>query len=89
MNGTISQKTIHRIPNYFTLDDLVVPPEGKRPCYSYRCLAQAAIKGSDDGRLVLQEIYAAIEARFAYYMNRKSEDWKVCVLNLMHASAQT
>ncbi|KAG8800607.1 hypothetical protein FRC16_002491 [Serendipita sp. 398] len=50
------------------------PPDGK-PLYSYATLIRYAIKGSPEGRLLLEEIYYAIEQRYPYFKTAPA-GWK-------------
>ncbi|KAG9058830.1 hypothetical protein FS842_000027 [Serendipita sp. 407] len=50
-----------------TLDSLQDPPPGTKPRYPYSTLIRYAIKGSPSGRLLLEDIYYALEARFPYF----------------------
>ncbi|KIM33335.1 hypothetical protein M408DRAFT_326089 [Serendipita vermifera MAFF 305830] len=50
------------------------PADGK-PLYSYATLIRYAIKGAPDGRLLLEEIYYAIEQRYPYFKTAPA-GWK-------------
>jgi len=49
------------------LDSLRDGPPGTKPFYPYSTLIRYAIKGSPNGRLLLEDIYYAIESRFPYF----------------------
>lgn len=51
------------------------PPDGQKPFYPYSTLIRYAIKGAPDGRLLLEDIYAAIEKRFPYFTTAPA-GWK-------------
>jgi len=51
------------------------PPDGQKPFYPYSTLIRYAIKGSPEGRLLLEDIYAAIEKRFPYFTTAPA-GWK-------------
>ncbi|KAG8812747.1 hypothetical protein FRC17_001843 [Serendipita sp. 399] len=52
-----------------TLDSLQDPPPGTKPRYPYSTLIRYAIKGSPNGRLLLEDIYYALEARHNLSLN--------------------
>ncbi|PVG00507.1 hypothetical protein CPB86DRAFT_782581 [Serendipita vermifera] len=58
-----------------TLDSLQDPPPGTKPRYPYSTLIRYAIKGSPNERLLLEDIYYALEARFPYFRTAPS-GWK-------------
>ncbi|CDO71316.1 hypothetical protein BN946_scf184908.g73 [Trametes cinnabarina] len=49
------------------LDSLRDGPPGSKPFYPYSTLIRYAIKGSPNGKLLLEDIYYAIESRFPYF----------------------
>ncbi|EPQ59392.1 hypothetical protein GLOTRDRAFT_55344 [Gloeophyllum trabeum ATCC 11539] len=49
------------------LDSLRDGPPGSKPFYPYSTLIRYAIKGSPTGKLLLEDIYYAIESRFPYF----------------------
>ena len=61
------------------LDILNDPPVGEKPNYPYPTLIKLAIYGSPRKRLTLQEIYQALEGRFAQFKNSTDAAWKVCL----------
>ena len=61
------------------LDVLDDPPAGEKPNYPYPTLIKLAIYGSPRKRLTLQEIYQALEGRFAWFKNSTDAAWKVCL----------
>ncbi|KDQ20694.1 hypothetical protein BOTBODRAFT_26713 [Botryobasidium botryosum FD-172 SS1] len=50
-------------------------PGGEKPVYPYSTLIRYAIKGSPQKRLLLEDIYYAIEARFSYFRSAP-RGWK-------------
>jgi hypothetical protein len=59
-----------------SLDSLRDGPPGTKPFYPYSTLIRYAIKGSPTGKLLLEDIYYAIESRFPYFRTAPS-GWKV------------
>ncbi|KAF7433325.1 hypothetical protein PC9H_005275 [Pleurotus ostreatus] len=57
------------------LDSLRDGPPGTKPFYPYSTLIRYAIKGSPNQRLLLEDIYYAIESRFPYFRTAPS-GWK-------------
>ncbi|TFK27021.1 hypothetical protein FA15DRAFT_666756 [Coprinopsis marcescibilis] len=57
------------------LDSLRDGPPGSKPFYPYSTLIRYAIKGSPNGKLLLEDIYYAIESRFPYFRTAPS-GWK-------------
>ncbi|KIM67911.1 hypothetical protein SCLCIDRAFT_1210054 [Scleroderma citrinum Foug A] len=57
------------------LDSLRDGPPGSKPFYPYSTLIRYAIKGSPTGKLLLEDIYYAIESRFPYFRTAPS-GWK-------------
>ncbi|KAF8631221.1 hypothetical protein AX15_002552 [Amanita polypyramis BW_CC] len=57
------------------LDSLRDGPPGTKPFYPYSTLIRYAIKGSPTGKLLLEDIYYAIESRFPYFRTAPS-GWK-------------
>ncbi|KAH7108258.1 fork head domain-containing protein [Auriculariales sp. MPI-PUGE-AT-0066] len=57
------------------LEALEDNPPGSKPPYPYSTLIRCAIKGSPHSRLVLEDIYAALEGRFPYFSTCTS-GWK-------------
>ncbi|KAI0033345.1 hypothetical protein K488DRAFT_13548, partial [Vararia minispora EC-137] len=57
------------------LDSLRDSPPGSKPFYPYSTLIRYAIKGSPDQKLLLEDIYYAIESRFPYFRTASS-GWK-------------
>jgi len=58
-----------------TLDSLRDGPPGSKPFYPYSTLIRYAIKGSPNQKLLLEDIYYAIESRFPYFRTAPS-GWK-------------
>jgi len=58
-----------------SLDSLRDGPAGSKPFYPYSTLIRYAIKGSPTGKLLLEDIYYAIESRFPYFRTAPS-GWK-------------
>ncbi|KAG6378497.1 hypothetical protein JVT61DRAFT_12757 [Boletus reticuloceps] len=57
------------------LDSLRDGPPGSKPFYPYSTLIRYAIKGSPNQKLLLEDIYYAIESRFPYFRAAPS-GWK-------------
>jgi forkhead box protein J2/3 len=57
------------------LDSLRDGPPGSKPFYPYSTLIRYAIKGSPNQKLLLEDIYYAIESRFPYFKTAPS-GWK-------------
>lgn len=57
------------------LDSLRDGPVGTKPFYPYSTLIRYAIKGSPTGKLLLEDIYYAIETRFPYFKTAPA-GWK-------------
>ncbi|EIM88490.1 uncharacterized protein STEHIDRAFT_55479 [Stereum hirsutum FP-91666 SS1] len=57
------------------LDSLRDGPPGSKPFYPYSTLIRYAIKGSPNQKLLLEDIYYAIESRFPYFRSAPS-GWK-------------
>lgn len=57
------------------LDSLRDGPAGTKPFYPYSTLIRYAIKGSPTGKLLLEDIYYAIETRFPYFKTAPA-GWK-------------
>ncbi|TCD70836.1 hypothetical protein EIP91_001526 [Steccherinum ochraceum] len=51
------------------LDSLRDGPPGSKPFYPYSTLIRYAIKGAPNQKLLLEDIYYAIESRFPYFRN--------------------
>ncbi|KAG8734704.1 hypothetical protein FRC12_018417 [Ceratobasidium sp. 428] len=49
---------------------------GERPAYPFTTLIRYAIKGSPKGRLLLEEIYQAIQSRYPFFTTAPA-GWKV------------
>ncbi|KAG6833808.1 hypothetical protein H0H87_011742 [Tephrocybe sp. NHM501043] len=60
------------------LDSLRDGPPGSKPFYPYSTLIRYAIKGSPNQKLLLEDIYYAIESRFPYFRNAPN-GWKVSI----------
>ncbi|KAI0053028.1 hypothetical protein FA95DRAFT_1469602, partial [Auriscalpium vulgare] len=58
-----------------TLDSLRDGPAGSKPFYPYSTLIRYAIKGSPNQKLLLEDIYYAIESRFPYFRTAPA-GWK-------------
>ncbi|KAH8118372.1 hypothetical protein DFH11DRAFT_1502712 [Phellopilus nigrolimitatus] len=58
-----------------SLDSLRDGPPGTKPFYPYSTLIRYAIKGSPNQKLLLEDIYYAIESRFPYFRTAPS-GWK-------------
>ncbi|EIW83700.1 hypothetical protein CONPUDRAFT_31154, partial [Coniophora puteana RWD-64-598 SS2] len=53
------------------------PPPGEKPSQPYPTLIKLAIYGSMRKQLTLQDIYNALEDRFAWFKERRTEKaWK-------------
>jgi len=71
--------------NLLSLPD---PPPGQKPSQALPVLIKLAIYGSSRGKLTLQEIYTALEERFEWFKEHRTENaWKVCCLALEFDSA--
>jgi len=57
------------------LDSLRDGPPGSKPFYPYSTLIRYAIKGSPNHKLLLEDIYYAIESRFPYFRTAPA-GWK-------------
>ncbi|KAJ7861574.1 hypothetical protein B0H14DRAFT_3084713 [Mycena olivaceomarginata] len=57
------------------LDSLTDGPPGSKPFYPYSTLIRHAIKGSPNQKLLLADIYYAIESRFPYFRTAPN-GWK-------------
>ncbi|KAE9406011.1 hypothetical protein BT96DRAFT_811582 [Gymnopus androsaceus JB14] len=57
------------------LDSLRDGPPGSKPFYPYSTLIRYAIKGSPNQKLLLEDIYYAIESRFPYFRSAPN-GWK-------------
>ncbi|EJD52775.1 hypothetical protein AURDEDRAFT_111336, partial [Auricularia subglabra TFB-10046 SS5] len=57
------------------LDSLRDGPPGSKPFYPYSTLIRYAIKGSPNNKLLLEDIYYAIESRFPYFRTAPA-GWK-------------
>jgi len=80
--GDMSQTSpYYQEPNDLTgglpinLDSLRDGPPGSKPFYPYSTLIRYAIKGSPNQKLLLEDIYYAIESRFPYFKSAPS-GWK-------------
>ena len=77
------EKTIHEILGLepgtpISLDSLADPEPGQKPEYTYATLVKLAIYSSPQKKLTLQEIYEALERRFAWFReNRGDKSWQV------------
>lgn len=61
-----------------SLNSLVDPPDGEKPGYPYPTLIKLAIYGSPNKRLTLQDIYAALIARFKWFREHQNDmAWQV------------
>ncbi|KAF9055028.1 hypothetical protein BDZ89DRAFT_1152846 [Hymenopellis radicata] len=69
------QETDHAGGLPINLDSLRDGPPGSKPFYPYSTLIRYAIKGSPNQRLLLEDIYYAIESRFPYFKSAPS-GWK-------------
>lgn len=61
-----------------SLTDLPNFPAEQKPPFTYPVLIRLAIMGSPQRRLLLSQIYAAIEDKFPWYKENASKAWKVC-----------
>ncbi|KAJ7862313.1 hypothetical protein B0H13DRAFT_2567488 [Mycena leptocephala] len=61
--------------NHHNLDSLRDGPPGSKPCYPYSTLIRYAIKGSPNQKLLLEDIYYAIQSRFPYFRTAPN-GWK-------------
>lgn len=59
------------------LTDLPNFPAEQKPPFTYPVLIRLAIMGSPQRRLLLSQIYAAIEDKFPWYKENASKAWKV------------
>jgi hypothetical protein len=65
-----------------TLDGLIDATDpNDRPPYPYATILRFCIGGSPKGKMTLDEIYAAMMARFAYYRN-EDQGWRVGLIFL-------
>jgi hypothetical protein len=62
-----------------SLIDLPNFPAEQKPPFTYPVLIRLAIMGSPQRRLLLSQIYAAIEDKFPWYKENASKAWKVCM----------
>ncbi|CAE6413173.1 unnamed protein product [Rhizoctonia solani] len=62
-------------PELTGLDALEDARPGERPAYPFTTLIRYAIKGSPNGRLLLEDIYGAIQTRYPYFEKAPS-GWK-------------
>ena len=62
-----------------SLTDLPNFPAEQKPPFTYPVLIRLAIMGSPQRRLLLSQIYAAIEDKFPWYKENASKAWKVCL----------
>src|SRR5258706_1883564 len=62
-----------------SLIDLPNFPAEQKPPFTYPVLIRLAIMGSPQRRLLLSQIYAAIEDKFPWYKENASKAWKVCL----------
>jgi len=60
-----------------SLTDLPNFPAEQKPPFTYPVLIRLAIMGSPQRRLLLSQIYAAIEDKFPWYKENASKAWKV------------
>jgi hypothetical protein len=63
-----------------SLDSLPSYPPDQKPPFSYPVLIRLAIQGSPQKRLLLSQIYAAIEEKFPWYRDSAPKAWKVSCL---------
>ncbi|KAJ3766238.1 fork head domain-containing protein [Lentinula raphanica] len=70
----------HGVP--VNLNVLPDPPPGEKPTATLDTLVQLAIYGSPAGRLTLQEIYAAIGARFDWY-KKSDSNWRASIRHML------
>lgn len=61
-----------------SLPDLPNFPAEQKPPFTYPVLIRLAIMGSPQRRLLLSQIYAAIEDKFPWYKENASKAWKAC-----------
>ncbi|KAF8753548.1 FORKHEAD protein [Rhizoctonia solani] len=66
-------------PELTGLDALEDARPGERPAYPFTTLIRYAIKGSPNGRLLLEDIYSAIQTRYPYFEKAPS-GWKALSL---------
>ena len=62
-----------------SLTDLPNFPAEQKPPFTYPVLIRLAIMGSPQRRLLLSQIYSAIEDKFPWYKENASKAWKVCL----------
>lgn len=62
-----------------SLDSLPSYPSDQKPPFSYPVLIRLAILGSPQKRLLLSQIYAAIEEKFPWYKESAPKAWKASV----------
>jgi len=60
-----------------SLDSLPSYPPDQKPPFSYPVLIRLAILGSPEKRLLLSQIYQAIEEKFPWYRDSAPKAWKV------------
>lgn len=63
-----------------SLDSLPSYPPDQKPPFSYPVLIRLAILGSPQKRLLLSQIYSAIEDKFPWYRDSAPKAWKVSFL---------
>lgn len=67
-----------------SLDSLPSYPPDQKPPFSYPVLIRLAILGSPQKRLLLSQIYSAIEEKFPWYRDSAPKAWKVSVLTPLY-----
>ena len=65
-----------------SLNALLDPSPGQRPCQSISLLVQLAILGSPNKRLTKKGIYQALEERFEWFRANPEQGWQVRPLYL-------
>jgi hypothetical protein len=66
-----------------SLDSLPSYPSDQKPPFSYPVLIRLAILGSPQKRLLLSQIYSAIEEKFPWYKDSAPKAWKVRLCPLL------
>lgn len=80
-NGSGGSQTISAP---LSLDSLPSYPPDQKPPFSYPVLIRLAILGSPQKRLLLSQIYSAIEDKFPWYRDSAPKAWKVS--RLVHSA---
>ncbi|EEB98512.1 hypothetical protein MPER_01963, partial [Moniliophthora perniciosa FA553] len=74
-NRSNDENDLYRWPPLSTSTHSRDGPPGSKPFYPYSTLIRYAIKGSPNQKLLLEDIYYAIESRFPYFRTAPN-GWK-------------